>query len=113
MIEKVILDYLSANLSCPVVMERDGEIAPLVLIQKTGSGRENRINSAMIVVQSYGETLYKAAELNSRIINIMSKMVELDGIYKSSLNSDYNFTNPETKEYRYQALFDINYLMEE
>lgn len=113
MIEKATLDYLSRKLTCPVVMERDGETAPFVLIKKTGSGRENRINSAMITLQSYGETLYKAAELNKQVIDKMSSMIELDAILKSSLNSDYNFTDPETKEYRYQALFDVKYLMEE
>lgn len=113
MIEKVVLDYLSEKLPCPVVMERDNETAPFVLIKKNGSGRENRINSAMLTFKSYGETLYKAAELNKKVIDEIFKMIELDLILKVSLNSDYDFTDPETKEYRYQALFDINYLMEE
>lgn len=29
---------------------------------------------------------------------------EVSGVY---LNADYNFTDVETKEYRYQAVFDI------
>ena len=32
---------------------------------------------------------------------------------KYNLNSDYNFTDTETKEYRYQAVFDINYYQED
>ena len=112
MIEKTILDYLSEKLDCPVIMERDGETAPFVLIQKTGSDRENRINSATIALQSYSDTLYNAALLNENVISAISDMVELDTIFKVNLNSDYEFTNRETKEYRYQALFDIRYSME-
>lgn len=113
MIEKIVLDYLSEKLSCPVVMERDGETAPFVLLSKTGGSRENRINSASIAVQSYGETLYKTAELNEIVKELMEDMPELDLVSRCSLNSDYNFTDPTTKEYRYQALYDITYLMEE
>lgn len=112
MIEKTILDYLSEELSCPVVMERDGNTAPFVLISKTGGGRENRINSAMITIKSYGKTLYKAAELNEQVKAKVDEMNEL-GMLSASLNSDYNFTEIGTKDYRYQALFDVKYLMEE
>lgn len=113
MIEKTIIDYLSERLSVPVIMERDGETAPFVLIQKTGGGRANRINSATIAVQSYHNTLYETAALNEIVINTMCNIIELSEILKCSINSDYNFTDTDTKEYRYQALFDVNYLMEE
>ena len=36
-------------------------------------------------------------------------MITLNSISKIKLNSDYNFTDTETKEYRYQAVFDINH----
>ena len=36
-------------------------------------------------------------------------MAESTNIFKSSLNSDYNFTDTSTKKYRYQAVYDIYY----
>ena len=39
----------------------------------------------------------------------MEEAVSLDDISKVSLNSDYNFTDPDTKRYRYQAIFNIWY----
>lgn len=114
MIEKTILDYLSEKLSCPVVMERNGHTAPFVLLEKTGSGRTDRINSATIAVQSYGESLYKTAELNEQVKTELNHITEeLDAVSRCALNSDYNFTDTDTKEYRYQALFDFKYLMED
>lgn len=113
MIEKIILDYLSERLSCPVVMERDNNSAPFVLLEKTGSGRTDRINSATIAVQSYGESLYKTAELNEQVKTILENITELDTVTRCALNSDYNFTDTETKDYRYQALFDFKYIMED
>ena len=36
-------------------------------------------------------------------------MINLDEIASVKLNSDYNFTDEETKQYRYQAVFDIKH----
>ena len=33
--------------------------------------------------------------------------IALEQIVSVSLNSDYNYTDTTTKEYRYQAVFDI------
>ena len=48
--------------------------------------------------------------LNERVKAAMGKMVSLDDISKAELNTDYNFTDPETKEYRYQAIYDLVYM---
>lgn len=53
--------------------------------------------------------MYKAAELNEEVKKVVAEMIELDSIARVQLNSDYNFTDTETKRYRYQAVFDINY----
>ena len=36
-------------------------------------------------------------------------IIDLDEIIQIELNSDYNFTDTETKEYRYQAIFNITH----
>lgn len=108
MIEKIILDYLSEVLTVPVYME-EPKAPPesYVVIEKTGSGRNNMICRAMIAVQSYGGTLYEAAVLNDEVKQAMYDAVEINEISRCELNSDYNFTDPETHRYRYQAVFDI------
>lgn len=108
MIEKIILDYLSSELECPVYMEEPEE-KPIqyVLIEKTGSGKSNYIKRAMVAIQSYGASLYEAATLNEAVKEAMDNIIRLGEVSSCELNSDYNFTDPETKRYRYQAVFDL------
>lgn len=110
MIEKIILDYLTAELSVPVYMEVP-EARPLsfVVIEKTGSHNNFHISTATIATQSYAETMYKAASLNEAVKAAMSDIIELDSICKCSLNSDYNYTEADAMQYRYQAVFDVTH----
>jgi hypothetical protein len=39
----------------------------------------------------------------------MQGLIERDEVTKVTLNSNYNFTDTTTKEYRYQAVFDLYY----
>ena len=80
-----------------------------VRIEKTGSSEEEYIETATFALQSYADSMYEAALLNREVINKMKKMITLDEIFKVKLNSDYNFTDPSTKKYRYQCIFDITY----
>lgn len=109
MIEKVIRDYLNENLQVNVYLEVPQNETTFVVIEKTGSSEEDNITKATFAFQSYGESLYKAAELNYQVIEKMKEIVELDVISDCELNSDYNFTDTETKRYRYQAVFDITH----
>ncbi len=110
MIEKTILDYLSENLSVPVSLEVPADPPDsFVVLEKTGSGRENHISTAMIAAQSYAPTLYQAAQLNEEVKAAMDCLIELDEICRSELNSDYNFADTESKRYRYQAVYDITH----
>lgn len=107
MIETIILDYLNDVLDVPACMEKPQDIDEFVLIDKTGSGKENHINNAIITIQSYSTTLYKAASLNETLKSAMESIIDLDSISSCSLNSDYNYTDTTTKEYRYQAVFEL------
>ena len=112
MIEEIILDYLNNALEQPVWMEiPKGEVIPAeyVLLEKTGSDRENYINYAMIAIQSYADSMYAAASLNEAVKAAMDGIITLNEIGKAKLNSDYNFTDTETKKYRYQAVYDITH----
>ena len=80
-----------------------------VLVEKTGSGKENHIFDATIVVQSFSGTMYHAAMLNEKVKAAMENIVVLDDITRCDLNTDYNYTDTSRKKYRYQAVFDITH----
>jgi len=110
MIEKIIKDYLDGHLLLPSFFERP-EHPPekYILLEKTGSSESNYINSATFVFQSYAPSLYEAAELNEELKSSVKKIIEVTDVSKAKLNTDYNFTDPEIHEYRYQAVFDFKY----
>ena len=109
MIEKIVRDYLEEALNVGVYLEIPQGETTFIVLEKTGSFEENHISRATIAVQSYGPSLYETAELNVRVINAMKGIIELDDISDCELNSDYNFTDTETKQYRYQAVFYITH----
>lgn len=111
MIEKTIFDYLTAELApVPVYMEQPkNKPGTFVVVEKTGSGRTNFINTATFAVQSYAPTMIAAAELNESVKMVMDNAVELGDITASRLNSDYNYTDTTTKSYRYQAVYDVTH----
>lgn len=110
MIEIVLLNYLKEVLSVDVFMEiPPNPPATYVRIEKTGSSEEEYIETATFALQSYADSMYEAALLNREVIDKMRKIIKLDEVFKVKLNSDYNFTDPSTKKYRYQCIFDITY----
>lgn len=110
MIEKIVYDYLKANMAVDVFTELPAAFySPCVVLEKTSSGLENYIKTATIAVQSYGNSLYEAASLNEDVKAAMLNIITLNSIASCKLNSDYNFTDTTTKRYRYQAVFNITY----
>lgn len=109
MIEKIIIDYLTEKLGCPVLPEKPARpFNRMVFVERTG-GRGRFIKNSTIALQSYEASMYEAAKLNDEVIAAMYEMEELPDITKVELNSNYNFTDTQTKEYRYQAVFDITH----
>ena len=114
MIEKIIIDYLADALDVPVKAEKDEDcIERYVLVEKTGGGETECVSHPVVIIQSYAESLYEAMLLNRRAKKAMLRADELPQISKVSLNSDYNYTDPARKEYRYQAVYDLVYLDDE
>lgn len=111
MIEIIILNYLNANLSAPAMMEREKTVPDkFVILEKTSGGERNHVSSATFTFQSYSKkSMYEAASLNEELKQVVKNMIALDTIASVKLNSDYNFTDTSTKEYRYQAVFDFKY----
>lgn len=110
MVENIVKNYLQSSLNVPVRLEEEDNLGKeYILIEKTGSSKENHVASATLAVQSFSMSLYGAATLNERVKTAMEKIIELDDISKCELNSDYNYTDTNRKKYRYQAVFDIVY----
>lgn len=108
MVEITVLDYLVANLSVPVYMEKPkGSGQSYVLIEKTGSSRENHIENTTLAIQSYAGSMYEAALLNETVKTVMDNLISLPGIVRAKLDTDYNFTDTQKKEYRYQAVYNL------
>jgi len=111
LLETILLDYLSEELKVPVYMEvPETPPASYVVIQKTGSNRTNRIDTAMVAIQSIADSLYEAASLNESVKAAMDVFEDVNPeIFRTELNSDYNYTNEETKSRRYQAVYNITF----
>ena len=108
MIELIVKNYLSTKLDIPIVFEHQQNLPKkFILIQKTSGSRENFLNSSTVAIQSYAESMFESAKLNEKIKNLMYDLITVAEVSRVKLNSDYNFTDTETKRYRYQAIFDI------
>ena len=109
MIETLLIDYLKEHLEVYVGMEAPEQTTDYVLIDKTGSSRTNHIITSTFAVQSYGASLYDALVLHRRVEAVMEGLIELNQITRVELETDYNFTNTATKQYRWQAVYDITH----
>lgn len=111
MIETIFQDYLIEQLAGVPILLEEPENPPdrYVVLQKTGSAHENQIHTATFAVRSYGPSLYAAAALNCDVIQAALGMRPNNGVFCAELNSDYEYTNIQTKQYRYQAVLVIYY----
>ena len=96
-IELILKQYLDSVLDVPVLLEhKTGVTVPYVLLDKTGGSESNHLKNA--------------AKLNEDVIRAMDGLTTVENVGGAHLNGSYNFTDTETKNYRYQAVYDINYL---
>lgn len=110
MIEIVIKQFLDGHLSVPSFLEKQSDMPDkYVLFEKTSGSKRNHLISSTFAFQSYANSMYDAALLNEELKSVIENMIELDEISGIKLNSDYHFTDTTTKNYRYQAVFDIKH----
>ena len=106
MIEKIVLDYLTDAVGVPAYMERPADPPDeYIIVEKTGSEKRNCVYTSTLAIQSHAETLYHAAALSELVRGAMEDILELPEIGGVREGSEYNFTNPADKQYRYQAVF--------
>lgn len=111
MIEATVIGYLDGLDGVHAYAERPVDPpAEYLLIEKTGSGYVNHISHATMAVQCYADSLFRAAELCGMVETAMRGIIAVPDVSSCRLNSSYNFTDTESRKYRYQAVFEITYM---
>ena len=109
MIEEIIFNYLKNKTSAKWYLMRPKTVpGKYGLIEKTGQSKDEHLTTSTFAFQSYAPTLADAAGLSAELKTALEDIVnDVNDISKCSLDSEYNFTNTETKQPRYQAVFTI------
>lgn len=114
MIEEIILKFLAGRLDVPVRLSVPTPApARFVVVEKTGSGYDDGLYSAVLAVQSYGpaatdhDGTLDAAKLNEQVKTALQDADTLPQLARCALSTDYNFPDTTRKRPRYQAVFDV------
>ena len=113
-IELIVLNYLADAQDVPVYAEEPASPGDkYIIVEKVGSSQSNRLDSALIAVQSYASSMVDTLELNRAVKLLMQRSPEvLQEITRCKCTGDYNHPDLSTNRYRYQAVFDITYYEE-
>lgn len=111
MIEDILRDFLDDSLSHPVYLtvpkDHPGEY---YVLERTGGSRTNFIWESVFALQSYGETLSRAADMIMDANRVMmDELIKLDDISKVDINGVSNFTDTSKRISRYQSVFVITH----
>lgn len=110
MIEAIIRNYLMTVLQVPVYIDVPSDPpGSYVSLERTNGGENEHIRTATIALQSYGMTRYEAASLHEMVMHNMQSLITLDEISACRINAEYDWTDTDTKRYRYQAVYNIVY----
>ena len=113
LIEAAVIAHLMSELQTEHVYAERPKNPPeeYYIVERTSSGETNHIQTATIAVQSYGGSMLRAAEMCADVRRVMPLIVQTtDNVSCCRLNSAYNYTDEETRQYRYQAVFDLYYM---
>lgn len=113
MIEMIVKEHLESRLDAPVFFEFPEDPTDYFLVlKKDGNPRENLMDSAMLVVDSYGPSLLAAAMVNEAVKKALDDLALLPNISASRRAGDYPAFDTKNKRYRYQAVQNITYYEE-
>lgn len=110
MIELTVLEFMKSVVDVPVFMEfPEDPPESFVVLKKGDSGRENLLETAMFVADSYGGSLYDCAVLNEQVKAGFDGLLELDCVSGVSPAGDYPAFDTQNKRHRYQAVCNITH----
>ena len=79
-----------------------------VLIRRTGGGISNYIRDYRVYTETVNQTAKAtAATLHEEVVEAMLQMPDRADVYRCRLNTDYDATRADMKDYRFQALWEI------
>lgn len=107
MIEELVIQYLNSVMDVPVygeVPEDATDSDTYVVVDKSGSQRYDRVESAVIIAYSYAPSKIEASELNDLVKDTLLDMAALDTVSAVRINSDGNATDTSIRNYRYQCV---------
>ena len=108
MIEVLLKKYLEEQTKLKIyLMLPINKPDKFISFEKIGGSYDNMLKSSTFAIQIWGESLYDVASLNEVVKSCLINFVENERISKVKIDSDYNFTDTETKKYRYQIVVDI------
>lgn len=108
MIESIVRDFLEER-GFEVYTEEQDSVEKYLVIERTKDECVDYLYTSTLTVTSYGTSMYEAAELCEEVIEAMQFIVEKDEVTDCALESDYNYTNTYTMQYRYQAVFAVSH----
>lgn len=110
MIEITIKNHMAERLGVPIFFELPSRPpGTFVVLKVSGNGRENLLDAATLVADSYGPSLLAAAELNDRVKTALDELADLPQISSSRRAGDYPAFDTQNKKYRYQAVQNITH----
>lgn len=112
MIESTILSFLNnAELDAPIYMEVPArKPTEFYVMENTGQRMTDHVRTTTLAVQSYAQSMERAAELAYEIDAVMlTRLPELDDVAGVRVNSVHNFTDQSTKQYRYQGVYVVTH----
>ena len=113
MLEEILYEFLNngVDLDAPVyTMIPKDQPAEYYVFELTGSSNKDHINKSTIVIRSHAQSLKRAADLAYDIDNTMLHALKrLDYIAGVERNTVSNFTDQDTRTYRYQGVYVITH----
>ncbi len=110
MIEITIKNHMAERLGIPIYFEFPSRPpGTFVVLKKSGNGRENLLDAATLVADSYAPSMLEAAKLNERVKTALDELTDLEGVSSSRRGVDYPLFDTQNKKYRYQAVQNITH----
>ena len=118
-IEEIIISYLVRadipGIGGRVYAERPGDTGePYVLVSRAAGSERDHIRDYLVYTDLYvkrdeesGMVKSYAMHLHEAVVEAMKAMPDMTPVFGCHKNTDYEATRPDSKDYRYQALWVI------
>lgn len=108
-VEERVIEYLNNQLKptpCYAEYPEEEKKAPFICIERTGQSITNHVARTTLAIQCISSTMLGAIELSETAKRTLYGMEEDENVSMIFRNS-YNHTDPTSKFYRYQLIFEV------